>query len=125
MDYSMARFTDLYTIRISGTTLEMADLAEAFPHVPVLPIEQVAEAVAKVSRRVVEIPYEALPKPEYKEYMNGKEVCKVFPMLAYNNVKSRQWRLQNAFPTVQLGGRKSHVKFSYTDVKEWVNSHSS
>lgn len=125
MSYPMVKFSELYTIRINDANLEMADLAEAFPHVHLLPVEQVAEAITKVSRRVVEIPYEALPKPEYKEYMDCKEVCKVFPMLAYNNVKSRQWRLQNTFPTIQLGGRKSHVKFSYTDVKEWVDSHSS
>ena len=124
MDYSMARFTDLYTIRISGTTLEMADLAEALPNVPVLTAEAIANAVAKVSRRSIDIPYEELPKPEYKEYLNCREVCDVFPSLAYNNVKSRLWRRQQGFPTIQQG-RKCRVQFSYTEVKEWVKTHSS
>lgn len=124
MAYPMVKFSELYTIRISGTTLEMADLAEAFPHVPVLPVEQVAKAIAKVSRRVVEIPYEALPKPEYKEYLSCREVCDAFPFLAYNNVKSRLWRRQHGFPTIQQG-RKCRVQFSYTEVKEWVKTHSS
>lgn len=127
MAYPMVKFSELYTIRISGTTLEMADLAEAFPHVPVLPIEQVAEAVAnavaKVSRRSIDIPYEELPKPEYKEYLSCREVCDVFPSLAYNNVKSRLWRRQQGFPTIQQG-RKCRVLFSYTEVKEWVKTHS-
>lgn len=124
MDYQMAKFSDLYTIHINGSTLEITDLAEALPNVPVLTAEAVANAVAKVSRRSIDIPYEELPKPEYKEYLSCREVCDVFPSLAYNNVKSRLWRRQQGFPTIQQG-RKCRVLFSYTEVKEWIKTHSS
>ena len=48
-----------------------------------------------------------------------KEVCAKYK-LSYNNVKNRQWRERVGFPTHQDGGVYSSVRFSASEVEEWM-----
>ena len=58
------------------------------------------------------------------DWMGVDEVCERYH-LAKNNVKSRQWRQRNGFPTHQDGGAYSKVTFHSKEVEEWLNSHKS
>ena len=73
-------------------------------------------------KTVVEVP--ATPAVPMSDWMGVDEVCERY-RLAKNNVKSRQWRMNNGFPTHQDGGAYSKVTFHSKEVEEWLNSHKS
>jgi hypothetical protein len=52
-------------------------------------------------------------------WVDGKELCKLFPSLAYNNVKDRKWRKKNQFPCYQ-DGPKARVVYNTEQVETWI-----
>ena len=54
-------------------------------------------------------------------WYNVDEVCAKYN-LPKNNIKSRQWRIDNGFPTHQKGAY-TRVVFNATEVEEWLSTH--
>lgn len=54
-------------------------------------------------------------------WCNINELCKRHPELCKSNVVSRQWRLDNNFPS--KGGYKCRQIFYEPDVVEWIDQH--
>lgn len=75
------------------------------------------ESVTKANTELLTTPVTPI-----SDWMDVDEVCKRYHLVK-NNVKNRQWRLQNNFPTHQDGGAYSKVTFHSKEVEEWLNSH--
>lgn len=54
-------------------------------------------------------------------WLNGKELCKLFPVLSYGKVKDRKWRDENDFPYFQED-LYCKVRFNTSDVKQWIDA---
>lgn len=65
-------------------------------------------------------------KPESKlgyevSWVNGRELCNLFPMLSYGKVKDRKWRNENDFPYYQ-DDLYFKVRYNTADVAKWLES---
>lgn len=61
-----------------------------------------------------------------KEWLTAKETASRYPSLAYNNIKSRNWRISNKFPYEGYDERKgahNKVVFNSMDVENWIRNH--
>lgn len=57
-----------------------------------------------------------------ESWVNGKELCNLFPLLSYGKVKARKWRDENDFPYYQ-DDLYCKVSYNTADVAIWIKSH--
>lgn len=58
---------------------------------------------------------------EWSNWCDINELCRRHPELRRSNVVSRQWRLENNFPS--KGGYKCRQMYYEPDVIEWIDRH--
>ena len=54
-------------------------------------------------------------------WVNGKELCNIFPVLSYGKVKDRQWRDSHNFPYYQED-ICFNVRYNVDDVSKWIDA---
>ena len=84
--------------------------------------EYMAEAIQLLCSMLPKDAINTTHKPAQNEsdWLTIDEVVERFK-LSKNNLKDRQWRIKNKFPTHQPNGTYSRVMFNAKDVQEWLN----
>ena len=76
--------------------------------------DQLVKRIETLEREVEQLKNEYNPS----SWLDLEELCKRYP-IPIHLVKSRQWRLENSFPTYQVGPY-CRVFFYATEVEEWL-----